>query len=167
MSDELNPASVRRGRSAAEVVTGYGTRRERQAPTCCATASGDPDADGVTTLNEYLAATDPTRAASILRLLTPVRGAGLTTLRFPHTAVRSHAALFREDFGSWFPLTHAPLFQIGTQLMEVTTDAAGAVKRFYHARATSMESTPARADPDGVQGGYTVRGNLSWVRGPG
>lgn len=99
------------------------------------TAVGDPDGDGAKTLDEFRAATDPTRADSVLRLLAPVRGAGLTTLRFPHAAGRSHAVLFTEDFGSWLPLTNAPLFRIGTPLMELTDDAAGAAKRFYRVRA--------------------------------
>ena len=100
-----------------------------------ATPTADPDGDGAKTADEFLAATDPTRADSVLRLLTPVRGVELTTLRFPHAAGRSHAVLFTEDFTAWLPLTNAPLFQIGTSLMEVTDDAAGAAKRFYRVRA--------------------------------
>jgi hypothetical protein len=100
-------------------------------------AASDPDGDGASNLAEHRAGTDPSRATSVLRLLscTP-DDAGKMTLRFPHEANRLYTVQFTEDFQTWSNLTNAPVYLLGTNLVEWRDEAPSASKRFYRASAT-------------------------------
>ena len=65
-------------------------------------ASGDADGDGSSNLVEYLAGTDPTDAASVLRIVSFARASnGATTLRFQFAASRSYAIDYSADLQNW------------------------------------------------------------------
>ncbi|HTH50132.1 MAG TPA: hypothetical protein VMB21_21645, partial [Candidatus Limnocylindria bacterium] len=67
-----------------------------------ATAEGDPDGDGQSNLAEYLAGTDPTRADSVLRVLTSQFEAdGSTVLRFPIAPSRHYRIEVSGDLETW------------------------------------------------------------------
>jgi hypothetical protein len=101
-------------------------------------ANDDTDGDGMKNLDESRAGTDPSQAASALRLLLCTRdGSGRTTLRFSHAASRRYTAEFTEDFQTWSALANGPVYLLGTNLAE-WVDGASAPKRFYRLRAEEL-----------------------------
>ena len=65
-------------------------------------AQEDSDSDGISNLNEYLAGTDPTDAASGLRILDIRQEAtGTVVLRFPFAASRTYSVESSSDLKSW------------------------------------------------------------------
>jgi hypothetical protein len=97
--------------------------------------ASDPDGDGASNVAEYRAGTDPSRATSVLRLLSCAPdGAGNVTLRFPHAANHLYTVQFTEDFQTWSDLTNAPVYSLGTNLVEWRDESPSASKRFYRVR---------------------------------
>ncbi|MCI0747035.1 MAG: hypothetical protein L0Y58_16650 [Verrucomicrobia subdivision 3 bacterium] len=102
-------------------------------------ANDDSDGDGRKNLDEFHAGTDPSQAASALRLLSCTRdGNERATLRFSHAANRRYVAQVSEDFQTWSPLTNRPVYLLGTNLAE-WVDEASAPQRFYRIRAEPVQ----------------------------
>ena len=95
-------------------------------------ANGNPDGDGYTNLQEYLAGTDPHDAQSYLKFESITRTPGALTLRFIAAAGRSYSILYRPSLaaGAWQRLTDVAA-PSATELVEVSDPAGGGVARFY------------------------------------
>jgi len=93
----------------------------------------DPDHDGFTNLQEYLAGTDPHDGASFLRFESVGATAGGYELHFVAVAGRTYSVQHRDAFGSgeWQKRLDVPA-QATTQVI-VITDSAGLdhSERFY------------------------------------
>ena len=79
-------------------------------------AQGDPDRDGLTNTEEYLAGTEPKNPQSSLRLESPGTDSNGIVLRFDGVAGHSYTLQYRDDLasGSWQKLQDiAPLPQAG------------------------------------------------------
>jgi hypothetical protein len=61
-----------------------------------ADANGDPDHDGFTNLQEYLAGTDPQNALSNLRLNASLTSPGFVNLQFPAVSNRTYSVLYKD-----------------------------------------------------------------------
>lgn len=65
-------------------------------------ANADADADGVSNLAEYLAGTDPTEAASALRIVSvELAGSGTPALRFQFAASHQYTIEYSSDLKNW------------------------------------------------------------------
>ncbi len=95
-------------------------------------AALDPDRDGFTNLQEYLAGTDPQSAASALRLLSAVRNGSGTDIRFEAVAGKTYSVLYRDTLasGSWQKLADVPA-QAPTQIVTVHDPSGPNTSRFY------------------------------------
>jgi Tol biopolymer transport system component len=97
------------------------------------TAGEDPDQDGLTNRAEYLAGTDPTNAASVLRVLTLTSvGTGQTTLLWSAMAGRVYRVQFKDDLSGpgWTELG-AEVTAEGTQATAVDPGADTPAQRYY------------------------------------
>ncbi len=95
-------------------------------------ANGDPDQDGFTNLQEFLAGTDPHNAQSLLKITSIGPIAGGVTLRFSAVAGHTYSVQYRSNIlaGVWQKLTDAGPF--ATNYTAVVNDLAGSVAgRFY------------------------------------
>ena len=98
-----------------------------------ATPNADPDGDGFTNLQEYLAGTDPTDPNSLLSIDSVTVVGSQTSLRFTAVAGRTYTVLYRDDLskGTWLSLQNVPR-QGTTGPLDVTDSGAGAsATRFY------------------------------------
>ena len=98
-----------------------------------ATPNADPDGDGFTNLQEYLAGTDPKDPNSSLKFDSVTMAGSQTLLRFTAVASRTYTVLYRDDLsnGTWLRLQNVP-GQPGTGPVDVTDSGAGAsATRFY------------------------------------
>ena len=95
-------------------------------------ANGDPDADGLTNLEEYVAGTDPRDASSYLKIESIDAVSTMTRIRFNAVAGKTYTILYRDDVaaGTWQKLADVP-DQGATGEIEVTDAGAGAATRFY------------------------------------
>jgi hypothetical protein len=93
--------------------------------------NGDPDGDGMTNLQEYLAGTDPTNAASKLALSISSPSGNAVTLQFNAVSNKTYTLLYRTSLstGGWLRLKDFPSASVnGTNT--VTTNLTGATKFF-------------------------------------
>lgn len=94
-------------------------------------ASGDPDQDGLTNREEFLAGTHPRDAASRLH----IESAGLTSqgieLRFPAAANRTYTVQYCDDLstGAWLKLANIAARPEASEI--VVLDPTGVVPRYY------------------------------------
>lgn len=95
-------------------------------------AALDPDHDGFTNGQEYLAGTDPQNAASALRILSAAPGVSGTDLRFEAIAGRTYSILYRDSLtsGLWQKLADVPA-PGATQILTIHDPASATSNRFY------------------------------------
>lgn len=100
----------------------------------------DVDGDGASNRSEFLAGTDPARAADSLRVVSLARDvSGRAILRVPHAASRTHSVEWTEDFSRWTPLIHAPIYDLAAGIALWTDDLSEGAKRFYRAQAMPVQ----------------------------
>jgi hypothetical protein len=95
--------------------------------------SGDFDGDGETAGEEFRAGTDPTNAASILRVMTlTVPGGGATQLFWSAVPGKIYRVQFKDDIGNagWTALD-GDVTAVGTTATKTDTTASGNGHRYY------------------------------------
>ena len=98
-----------------------------------ATPNADPDGDGFTNLQEYLAGTNPIDINSSLKINSISVGAGSAILHFGVVAGKTYSLLYRADLsaGSWLKLVDIPA-QAASGILTVTDPTINvASPRFY------------------------------------
>ncbi|HXT41885.1 MAG TPA: lamin tail domain-containing protein [Candidatus Angelobacter sp.] len=96
-----------------------------------ATPNADPDGDGFTNLQEYLAGTSPVDVSSVLKIDAVNVGTSSTAIQFAAVAGKTYSIVYRDDIGSgvWLKLADVP-GQASNG--EVTVNDPGTVNvRFY------------------------------------
>jgi hypothetical protein len=95
-------------------------------------ANGDPDHDGFTNIQEFLAGTDPHNAASYLKIDSISRSIGTTALRFTAIAGRTYTLQYRTNIfsGAWQRLTDIAPSPTNT-LIQVNDPSPASAARFY------------------------------------
>jgi hypothetical protein len=96
-------------------------------------ASGDPDGDGFTNLQEYLAGTDPHDKSSFLRIESIDLQPGAATLHFTRVAGHSYSIQYCTDVatGSWQKLADVESAPTTAAVQINDLSAGGATSRFY------------------------------------
>ena len=94
--------------------------------------TGDFDSDGASDLNEFLAGTNPTSAASYLKIDSTGVNGSVCTLGFTAVAGKTYTVQFRDlvDTGGWQKLTDIPA-QLTTGPLAVTDPNLTSATRFY------------------------------------
>jgi hypothetical protein len=94
--------------------------------------NGNPDGDGFTNLQEYLAGTDPQDPQSYLKFESMARTGGTVTLGFVAAAGRSYSILYRTTLatGDWQKLADVEAASV-TAPVQVNDPAASGAARFY------------------------------------
>jgi len=96
-------------------------------------ANLDPDQDGLTNREEYLAGTDPQDPLSLLRLDWVDWTASQITLRFQAMPGKTYSLLRRTtlDLGAWQTLTNIPIQALPKQITITDPTAGATTQRFY------------------------------------
>jgi hypothetical protein len=96
-------------------------------------ANGDPDGDGFTNLQEYLAGTDPRNPQSFLKIDSIALLPGTAALRFTRVAGHGYTIQFRNSLetGSWQKLADVEPALTTAAVQVNDPAAAGATSRFY------------------------------------
>ena len=96
-------------------------------------ANGDPDGDGSTNLQEYLAGTDPHDSRSFLKIDSVSLLSGAAAIRFTRVAGRSYSVQYRNSLatGSWQKLADVPAASTTATVQVSDPSAGGATSRFY------------------------------------
>jgi hypothetical protein len=97
----------------------------------------DVDGDGATNLEEFLAGTDPTDAASVLRVAIPSTAGGVQ-ISFGAISNRTYSVLYRDTPGGgpWTKLADIPASAINR--VETIPDREWTTNRFYRAVVPSQ-----------------------------
>ena len=106
---------------------------ELQFGTSVSTPDGnaDPDHDGLTNLQEYLAGTNPHDPNSSLRAQQITVAAGIVTLRFPAASNHTYSAFSATNLkGPWSKLSDVPAY-VTNRMALVTDTFSGSGTRFY------------------------------------
>jgi hypothetical protein len=96
-------------------------------------ANGDPDHDGFTNLQEFLAGTNPRDAQSLLKITSVTRITGGFALRFNGIAGHSYTVQYRNSLstGSWQKLSDVATLSANSNVVVNDTAGAGLSTRFY------------------------------------
>lgn len=96
-------------------------------------ANGDPDHDGFTNLQEFLAGTNPRDAQSLLKITSVTRITGGFALRFNGIAGHSYTVQYRNSLstGSWQKLSDVATLGVNSSVVVNDTSGAGLSTRFY------------------------------------
>jgi hypothetical protein len=96
-------------------------------------ANGDPDHDGFTNLQEFLAGTNPRDAQSALKISSISRISGGFALRFNGIAGHSYTIQYRNSLstGSWQKLADVSSLVVNSDVVVNDTSGAGLSTRFY------------------------------------
>ncbi len=92
----------------------------------------DPDGDGMTNWQEYIAGTDPRDPLSYLKVDQISSGAGSAVFRFTAISNRTYTVLYRSNLsaGPWSSLTNISL-RLTNHVETVIDSSAGAGSRYY------------------------------------
>src|SRR5882724_5832501 len=98
-----------------------------------ATPNADPDGDGFTNLQEYLAGTNPLDANSSLKINSVNVSAGSAAIHFSVVAGKTYSLLYRADLstGSWLKLVDIPAQGSAGVLTVIDPTISGNSPRFY------------------------------------
>jgi Tol biopolymer transport system component len=99
-------------------------------------AGDDPDVDGESNFQEYIAGTDPTNSASVFKLqVALIPGTNGLIVNWPSSTSSSYRVQYKDDLQetTWQELTGVVSIVAGEGSFEVQADA---VKRFYRVRAS-------------------------------
>jgi len=96
-------------------------------------AALDPDQDGFSNLQEYLAGTDPHDSASLLSFEPVAVRNGAIVLQFTQVAGKSYSVLYRDSFsgGAWLKLKDVPPSSITTMTEVVVAPPVDSRERYY------------------------------------
>ena len=96
-------------------------------------ANGDPDKDGETNGQEFIAGTDPRNAASALRFDSANRTGAVISLRFLAMSGKNYTVQFRTNLasGSWEKLTDVPVQVTNKQITITDTNNSAGLERYY------------------------------------
>jgi len=95
-------------------------------------ADADPDHDGMSNWQEYLAGTDPQDPLSVLKLNATTVNTGAVTLQFQAVSNHTYGVLYQNSLAAapWLVLTNVA--SRGTNWTEIIADpVVGATNRFY------------------------------------
>jgi hypothetical protein len=97
-----------------------------------AAPNADPDGDGFTNLQEYLAGTDPLDPLSYLKIDTATVAGSTVAVHFTAVAGKTYSVLYRNSLatGTWLKLADVAA-QPGTGPVTVNDPAIGGTSRFY------------------------------------
>lgn len=92
----------------------------------------DPDGDGLTNAQEFVAGTDPQNAQSCLKVEQITAGLGACTVRFTAISNRTYSVLYRDTLpgSSWFKLADVPS-RTTNRLALVPDNGPNGSQRFY------------------------------------
>ena len=95
-------------------------------------AGDDPDGDGLTNLQEYLAGTHPHNPASVLRIEQITRNSDSVTLQFLAASNRTYSVLSKSTLDGvlWLKVTDLPAHPT-YRMVNVTNFTPGVASRFY------------------------------------
>ena len=113
-------------------------------------ATDDPDGDGMTNLQEFLAGTDPKSSISTFRITNLDRVSGSPRISFPAVAGKSYQLQYSNDVlsGRWYPLVDGIFSATSTTVQIVDPGATAATKRFY--RVALDQNLTVATDPVGL-----------------
>ena len=100
------------------------------------TASADFDGDGASNEHEFLAGTNPTKAASVFRVDSFQHAGGQSELRWPNLPGRRFEIDFSADLATWQTITN-PTLRFPSATKAVWSEITNAPARFYRVRAVA------------------------------
>ena len=102
--------------------------------------NADPDGDGMSNLNEYIAGTDPTNALSVLKVQLLDGGAGGARVRFLAMPKIGYTLQYRTNLtlGQWGNLTNVAA-RPASNTVEIFDPGAGAAGRRFYRIATPQQ----------------------------
>jgi len=99
--------------------------------------NADPDHDGQTNLQEYLAGTNPNDASSNFKLKVS-NNAGLITLQFLAVSNRTYSVLYKDTLNDPTWLRYSDIPALSSNRVESVLDAAAGDGRFYRLIAPQL-----------------------------
>ena len=97
-----------------------------------ATPNADPDGDGFTNLQEYVAGSSPTDGTSKLKIDAVMVVGSQPAIQFNAVAGKTYTVLYRDDLsnGTWLKLQNVPA-QVSDGLVTIPDSTFGGTTRFY------------------------------------
>lgn len=96
-------------------------------------ATADPDADGASNYQEYVAGTHPRDSSSVLRVISSTKNDGVFTIEFFAVAGRTYTLYYNPSLqgGGGWPILRTIAPQSTSGVIQVQDVAAGGQRRFY------------------------------------